>query len=253
MKSIPPVKIGFLLFVILNLTLLAYSQELSQDHSGLNVSGSASVTNNGISIIPSFTLGKPAAVFDLSVGRRLRFEPEFKFSLAGKPWAFIFRWRYDLVNTNQFYVRLGLNHGVSFKNQPELSNGVTNKVIEAGRFLGGELKADYFVAKHTSIGIFYLQGHGFDKRFPANTSFITINNDIADVTIFNDFYFEFKPQIYYLKVDRNGGFYAAEELDLGNRNFPITIESVVNKIIHTNIAGSKNVLWNVSMKYSFAF
>lgn len=253
MKPSYLVKAVFLLFVFLNLTRHAFSQDTSSKKNGLNVSGSASVTNNGISIIPSFTLGKPAAVFDLNVGNRLRFEPEFKFSLVGKPWAFIFRWRYDLVNTNQFYVRLGLNHGVSFKNQPELSNGVTNNVIEAGRFLGGELKADYFVAKHISIGIFSLQGHGFDKRFPASTTFIAFNSDIADVTIFNDFYFEFKPQIYYLKVDRNDGFYAAEELDLGNRKFPITVESVVNKIIHTNIAGSKNVLWNVSLKYSFAF
>jgi len=38
-----------------------------------------------------FTLGKPAAIFDLSVGNeRLAFEPQFRFSLEGKPWSFIF-------------------------------------------------------------------------------------------------------------------------------------------------------------------
>lgn len=253
MKLNGAIKACFFLFVFLNLTQLVFSQEISPEKKGLDVSGSASITNNGISMIPSFTLGKPAAIFDLVVGRRFRFEPEFKFSLAGKPWSFVFRWRYDMVKTNKVYVRLGLNHGLSFKDQPELTYGGTRNVIEAGRFLGGELKADYFISKNTSIGIFYLQGHGFDRNYPANTSFITFNSDMANVTIVNDFYLEFKPQVYYLNVDGNDGFYAAEELDLGKRKFPFTVESVVNKILQTNISGSKNVLWNISLKYSFAF
>ena len=58
----------------------------------------ASVTNNGVSLIPSFSLGKPAAIFDLSLGKkRLSFEPQFRFALSGKPWSFLFWWRYKLI------------------------------------------------------------------------------------------------------------------------------------------------------------
>ena len=47
--------------------------------------GAVTVTNNGISFIPTFSLGKPAVIFDMAVGRKLTFEPQFRFSLEGKP------------------------------------------------------------------------------------------------------------------------------------------------------------------------
>lgn len=54
-------------------------------------SGTASVTNNGISLIPSFSLGDPALIFDLKFKKgRLSFEPDMRFALEGKPWTFIF-------------------------------------------------------------------------------------------------------------------------------------------------------------------
>lgn len=45
-----------------------------------------SITNNGFSIIPAFTLGKPAALLDMKMGNnRLSFEPQFRFALEGRP------------------------------------------------------------------------------------------------------------------------------------------------------------------------
>lgn len=46
--------------------------------------GTVSVTNNGFSFIPLFSLGKPAAVVNLSVGgNRFSFDPQFRFDLDG--------------------------------------------------------------------------------------------------------------------------------------------------------------------------
>jgi hypothetical protein len=59
------------------------------------------------------------------------------------------------------------------------------------------------------------------------------------------------PQIYYLKLDRQDGFYFTSSLTLAKKNFPLIIQSTINKIIDTHIAGSKNILWNVSLVYSF--
>jgi hypothetical protein len=60
-----------------------------------------SVTAKGISTIPSFTLGKPAVIFDVAMGtRKLSFESQFRFSLEGKPWSFLFWWRYKLLTTD---------------------------------------------------------------------------------------------------------------------------------------------------------
>ena len=60
--------------------------------------GALTVTTKGISTVPSFTLGKPAAILDISIVRGgLSFEPQFRMGLDGKPWAFLFWGRYRLA------------------------------------------------------------------------------------------------------------------------------------------------------------
>ena len=77
------------------IVLLTADFSAAQDKNGVGVidhfSGQVTVTNNGISLIPSFSLGEPAALFNLSMGRgRFSFDPELRFALEGKPWSFIF-------------------------------------------------------------------------------------------------------------------------------------------------------------------
>ena len=60
-----------------------------------SVLGAITVTNKGISLIPSFTLGKPATLIDLVTRKaELSFEPQFRVGLDGKPWSFVFWGRY---------------------------------------------------------------------------------------------------------------------------------------------------------------
>jgi hypothetical protein len=74
--------------LLLMLTQYAFSQKTDSTKRISYFSGSASVTNNGISIVPSFSLGKPAAIFNLSLTKkRFSVEQDLRFSLAGKPWS----------------------------------------------------------------------------------------------------------------------------------------------------------------------
>ncbi len=43
-----------------------------------NFGGAVTIQSKGISTIPNLTLGKPAAVFDMKMGRKLTFEPQFQ-------------------------------------------------------------------------------------------------------------------------------------------------------------------------------
>lgn len=80
------IKKALLLTLLINLSFIAFSQtsEITKMFSHFN--GAITATNNGISFIPTFSLGKPAVIFDLSVGKRLSFDPQFRFALEGKPW-----------------------------------------------------------------------------------------------------------------------------------------------------------------------
>lgn len=82
----------------LNLTYISFSQKNDSTIVAGHFGGAVTITNKGISIVPNLTLGKPAVIFDLSVGKRkLSFEPSLRFALEGKPWSFLFWWRYKLV------------------------------------------------------------------------------------------------------------------------------------------------------------
>ena len=105
-----------LLLAFLNLVHATFSQKTDSTKSITHLSGSISITNNGISVIPTFTLGKPAAIFTASVGKnRFSFDPELRFSLAGKPWGFIFWGRYKLVTAEKFHVSAGTHLGIAYK------------------------------------------------------------------------------------------------------------------------------------------
>ena len=72
-----------LFLVFLLLTQFAFSQNTDSTKVASHFGGAVTVTNNGISFVPTFSLGKPAVIFDLSMGRRLSFDPQFRFSLEG--------------------------------------------------------------------------------------------------------------------------------------------------------------------------
>ncbi len=77
--------------VFLLLTHFSFSQTIDSTKSIGYFGGAVSVTNNGISLVPTFSLGKPAVIFDMVVGKRkLSFEPQLRFALDGKPWSFLF-------------------------------------------------------------------------------------------------------------------------------------------------------------------
>ena len=91
----------FLLFVHLTFSQNTDTKEAS--HFGTAVT----VTNKGISFIPNLALGKPAIIFDFSVGNeRFSFDPQFRFALEGKPWSFLFWFRYKIAESINFSLAL---------------------------------------------------------------------------------------------------------------------------------------------------
>jgi hypothetical protein len=238
--------------VLLLFVHTSFSQKTDSIKSIGYFSGSISVTNNGISIVPSFSLGKPAVQFNLSMGKkRLSFEPDIRFSLAGKPWSMLFWGRYKVVTGNRFNMNAGAHLGLNFRTSPQLINGDTSTTTVARRYLAAELFPRYSLTKNISIGIYYLYSHGLDAGTIGNTHFITFNTNFSNIKITDRFFMKFNPQLYYLELDAQHGFYFTSLLTLAKKNFPLSVSGIINKEINSNITGSKNILWNVSLTYSF--
>jgi hypothetical protein len=236
--------------LLLNLSFFAFSQKTDSLKAPLHVGGGVTVTNNGISFIPTFTLGKPAAIFDLSIGRKLSFEPQFRFALEGKPWSFVFWTRYKLVKTDKFAVTLGAHPAILFKTITETKDGVTSEYIRAQRNLAAEFSPSYFLTKNISIGVYYLYGYSLESYAVRNVHYLTLNANFYRISLPSDFYLKFTPQVYYLNMDKQDGYYWSSILTIARKNFPISVSGLINQAIHTEIV-SKELVWNVSLIYSF--
>ena len=245
-------KSKLLILLLLHPSIFVFSQTKDTTKTIHHFSGSVIVTNNGISLIPTFTLGKPAAILSLTMGtKKFSFEPEFRFALEGKPWSFIFWSRYKLVTTNKFSVQVGAHPSFVFKTVNTLTNGVAKDLIIANRYLAAEFAPNYIFSKSISVGIYYLYSHGIDEDAIQNTNFLTINANFSNIKLTKQFFIRVSPQFYYLHQDGKGGTYLTSAFTIARMNFPIVLQSIINKSISTDIIASKDFVWNASVIYSF--
>jgi hypothetical protein len=210
-----------------------------------------SVTNNGFSIIPAFTLGDPAAFLDMRMAnKRLSFEPQFRFALEGRPWSFVFIYRYKAIERSRFQLSVG-GHipGLNFVTRTVTVNGVDEEMGVVRRFLAGEIIPSYTLSRNVSIGMYYLRGFGFQNDAARNANFLSLRASLTGIKIANKLFADFNPQVFYLTVDDSEGFYANATTTLGIRGFPLSVSNILNKAIHSNIP-AKDFDWNISLIYT---
>ncbi len=223
------------------------------DPDTINFSGSLSVTNKGISVIPVFTLGKPALInsFSLSKGR-FSFDPTLRFNLEGfKPWAFIFWFRYKVVDSARFSFKIGVNPSFSFKDVDLSASNYSDKSIMLRRYLAGELSPNFMISKKISINPFYLVGHGIGGNVNNYNNYVALRTSISNVGLGGDYSFSLSPQVYYLNLDHKEGFYVASGISFKKANFPFSISAMFNRTIDAEI-DSDDFIWNVTLSYSFS-
>lgn len=241
--------LGLLIFS----SITTFSQE-SDSTKSFHFDGNVSVSNNGFSFIPTFNLGKPAAIATLSIGGdRFSFDPQFRFDLDGlKPWSFIFIWRYKVIKNDRWLVRAGLHlPAIAFRTREVYRGGVMTEELYAQRFFTPELTTSFKVSSHLSIGTYYIYGRGLEKEGQSkNTHFISLQFGIREIRLSKEIFLNWNPEIYYMNIDGSDGVYVAQNLTLAHKKLPFSISSMLNKGIKTNI-NSGDLDWNVSLIYSF--
>lgn len=237
------------------LAAVCFSQKTDSVKQILNFSGTVSATNNGFSLVPTFSLGKPALMTNLNLrGKgRLSFEPMFWYSMLDfKPWSFIFVWRYKVVRREKFSFSVGTHlPAVNFRTASVVQNNVPQDMIEARRFFPvAELMPGYRFNQYFSMNAYILYGKGLDKSASAANTFVSLRPDVDNVRLTEKFFLRFNPQLYYLKINKNDGFYTAASLTLAHRKWPFSISTMVNKALKTNI-NTSDFDWNVGLTYAF--
>ncbi len=240
-----------LAFILISCSLSGQDDSL-KTRPPVSFSGSAAVTTKGISTIPNLTLGKPAAIFDFSIGRRLSFDPNIRFSLEGRPWSFLFWFRYKLIQAEKFRLNIGAHPALSFRLQNITTINGQKEFMAVYRYLAAEVAPSYMISKNVSIGPYWLYSHGIEEELTQNTHLVSIRAGISNIRMVGDFFLRLNPQVYYLNMDNTDGFYINTIAAISRKDFPFSVTCLVNNPIRTNILTGNEFLWNVSLIYSFS-
>jgi len=238
--------------VIVGLPTTLCAQETDNSVFKINrFGGAVTIQSKGISTIPNLTLGKPAIVFDMSVGRKLTFEPQFRFSLEGKPWAMVFWWRYKVLTGNKFTLDVRANYSMAFKTISDTSSGKSQEIIRTTRYLAGALSPNFQVNKYIGVGMYLFYTRGLEKYITQNTYMVSFRPSISNIPITKNIVARFGPEIYYLKMDDKDGVYLNTTLLISKKNFPFSISALINRTLKSNIPSEYDFLWNVGLIYAF--
>ena len=60
------------------------------------------------------------------------------------------------------------------------------------------------------------------------------------------------PEVYYLKMDDNGGIFLNSRFLINKKNWPLSISGLLNKPLESDIPSDYDFLWNVGLTYTFS-
>jgi len=217
-----------------------------------NFTAAAMFQTNGISTIPNLTLGKPAFTFDLKIGNKLSFEPQFRFASTGKPWAIVLWWRYNAVSTNKFRLDLSTNYSFSYKTITATTVGEPQEFIRTTRYVVVAAAPEYILNKNFSLGTYIFYSHGIEKFITRNTLMLSFRPSISNIPITGNITARIVPEIYHLSMDDNEGVFLNARIAVNKRNFPVSLSAIINKPIESNIPSEFDLLWNLGLSYTFS-
>jgi hypothetical protein len=221
--------------------------------NGFRFSGTITLTSNGISPIPAFSLGKPAFLAFLSMGKkRFSYDPQMAFSYKGVPWFFNNALRYKLVDKRKFLFRPGLIWGLGYSYPLMLKNGSNHIISRAERYLWFESTMRYVFSSRVAISSTTYSGHGFEHDGIEYINFASVMGNFTKIPLYKRVYFNFFPQVFYLNMENESeGFFTSGIFGLGYFGFPVTVSVQMNETIHTNLSPDPGFKWNISLNYDF--
>lgn len=241
------------LFVLLFFgSVSSFSQVSDSTQAPMVFSGSVGFTNNGFSIIPTFSLDNPAFVANLSFRKKkLSFEPDIRLVPNAEKGGLIWWLRYHLVDNKKFGFRVGAHPAFTLIRRTDVEDEKTKEITEMLRFLAFEAVPSYQFNKNFGVSAMYLQGNGLQKHGPQLTRVLFLNSSITNIGLGKSLYFNVFPSIYFLYTDGYRGDYLTVTGALAHKKLPFSLQSTINHTFNSNIPNNKDFMWNVTLNYNF--
>lgn len=239
------------LFFLLMVSFDAFSQKSDSliIAEPLHASANLNISNNGLSLFPNFSLGRPAVIINLSLQKKgFAFEPELRWGLDGKPWSYIYWFRYRYRPSKKLELRAGVHPAYIFSENEVMINGKPEMRYISQRYAAAEIAPTYKFSDKFSLGVHYVSGRGLDPYAIRSSHFFSVQPSFSNIKLNKDIFIGFNPQVFFLQLADDKGFYFSEYLSINKRNFPVYLSSVFTYKIKSDVAGDK-VVWNVGINY----
>lgn len=216
-------------------------------------SGFVGVTNNGFSIIPTFSLNRPAVVTNFAWRKnRFSFNPDIRLVSDASKGGMIFWLRYQLVEQKKFSLRVSAHPAFTLVKRIVSDNTASQEITEMLRFLAYEITPNYQITPNWSVSAVYLQGNALQLHGPQETKVLFLNTNISNIKLGGDLRFQLVPSFYFLNTDGYTGKYLSLTGILSKKESPFTIQSTINQTFTSTIPDNKQFMWNVMLSYNFS-
>ena len=241
-----------LFFILLNLPCLVFSQnkDTLQQIESLKATANIQINNNGISLFPNLSLGKPAGILNLVVGKKnIFFEPELRWRLNGNPWSYIFWMRYRPKRTAQFSWHIGAHPSYVMRDNDATLKGLAVNRWVAQRNVAAEIVPVWHYSPKFSVGLHVLVSKGLDTAYGTQKSlYISLQPRFPNISLSEKYYLGFFPQVFHLTLDAHEGTYYSQMVSFNKKNSPLYITSILTYKIKSTIAGNA-FIGNIGLNY----
>ena len=232
--------------ILLFIFTSSYTQENS-DKSKLKAGCNFSINTNGISSIPSFSLGAPAIIAAPTFTKgRFNYEPVLAYDMDIQPW-FIDNWvRFKIVDRQKFEFRTGLNFSMYFSDY-KLPD---ETLLQGQRYWAIELTSVYKPSASSFISGAYWHDMGKDKG-TITGHYLALMGERSEIAIGKSIMLAANLHLFYIDYDgNNDGLFISPKLTASSKKVPLAIFFHGIQAISSNISPYPGFSWNMGLSYT---
>ncbi len=250
-------KINKSIFLIFFVFITAHSYAAQKADSTrtnkLQAGATFTLNSNGISSVPAFSLGEPALMASVTIGKGwFSYDPTLAYGLSGHPW-FIDNWLHvKLIGKPKFELRTGMNIS-SYCSKYVLPE---EEFYRIERYFAFELAATVRFARHMSLLAQYWNDRG-QEDWSLKGHFLSAVVEKTDMAIGKHVLCTAALQLFYIDYNgndgvnnNNDGLFVAPRIAFSVRNFPVSIFSQAVQAITSNIEPFPGFNINVGIGYT---
>ena len=229
-----------------------FSQQQDSTQKVTTFSGTIGFTNNGFSIVPTFSLNHSAFILNFYLRKKkFSFDPDIRLTPDAKKGSMLWWLRYYPIEKKKFILRLGVHPAFTLIRKTVNDNGTDLEITEMLRFAAVEVAPSYKITRNWSVEAIYLHGSALQNHGPQNTDVVFLNTAISNIKLGRNLKGVLVPMFFYLMTDGHDGSYFSATGVVEHTKWPFSLKSTINQTITSNIPNNRNFMWNVSLNYRF--